>query len=32
MVDFYRRHYGPGTLVIVIAGAVEAQEAFDQVQ
>lgn len=31
LVDFYQRHYGPGNLVIVIAGAVEAQEAFDQV-
>ena len=32
LADFHRRHYGPTDLVIVIAGAVEAQEAFDQVQ
>ncbi len=32
LVDFHRRHYGPNGLVIVIAGAVEAQQAIDQVQ
>ncbi len=32
LVDFHRRHYGPRSLVIVIAGAVEAQQAIRQVQ
>jgi zinc protease len=32
LVAFHRRHYGPRSLVIVIAGAVEAQQAIDQVQ
>jgi zinc protease len=31
MLDFHRRHYGPGDMVIVIVGAVEAQEAVDRV-
>jgi zinc protease len=32
LVDFHRLHYGPNGMVIVIAGAVEAQQAIDQVQ
>lgn len=32
LVGFHQRHYGPNGLVIVIAGAVEAQQAIDQVQ
>ncbi len=32
LADFHRRHYGPNSLVLVIAGAVNAQQAIDQVQ
>ncbi len=32
LADFHRRHYGPGSLVLVIVGAVDAQQAIDQVQ
>lgn len=31
MLDFHRRHYGPRDMVIVIVGAVKAQEAVDRV-
>ncbi len=32
LVDFHRLHFGPQNLVIVVVGAVEAQEVFDQVE
>jgi zinc protease len=32
LIDFHQRHYGPNRMVVVIAGAVEAQQAIDQVQ
>jgi zinc protease len=32
MAEFHRRHYGPDSLVMVIAGAVEAQQAIDAAQ
>lgn len=32
IIQFHRSHYGPGNLVIVMVGAVEAQQAVDQVQ
>lgn len=31
LVDFHRSHYGPDRMVVVIAGAVEAWQAIDQV-
>jgi len=32
LVEFHRSHYGPNRMVVVIAGAVKAQQAIDQVQ
>jgi zinc protease len=32
MADFHQNHYGPNRMVIVIAGAIDAQQAIDQVQ
>jgi zinc protease len=32
LIEFHRQHYGPANMVIVIVGAVEPQNAIDQVQ